>query len=382
MARLRRTARHTGAGLLIAAALGAGCARVGPSLPRAALAERVLAPPAEAEALPPLRELPAVPADVNPASARDVVAIEGHATRALALADAVALARLQAGVPHQIAVARKMLAEAQAEQARADAALKLTSEDVDKAILEARAGLEAAQAAHVLAEARLARALAGEKKIDVVRHAAQAAGHASEKASAAVQVAQARELQIHEAERLVDVKKSLVEETRRAPAVGETNLRYTRIVARFPGVIVHRYRHLGDTVAVGTPVLSMYNPELTYVTAHLEETKLESVAPGNDVRLDIDAFDAPFRGRVVWINRATGANFALVPRNLSSGEFTRVVQRVPVRILIEKDEHWPQLRAGLSETVSIAHGPGDPEWAAEAAQAMRELESQIRQARD
>jgi membrane fusion protein (multidrug efflux system) len=164
---------------------------------------------------------------------------------------------------------------------------------------------------------------------------------------------------------------------RRALAVAETNLSYTRLRAPFPGVVVHLYRHLGDHVPVGTPVLSLYNPELTYVTANLEETKLEGVAPGNRVRLDIDAFAEPFLGRVVWINRATGANFALVPRNISAGEFTKVVQRVPVRIHIEPDERWPQLRPGLSATVAIALCPGDPEWARQAADAMRALESRV-----
>ena len=65
-----------------------------------------------------------------------------------------------------------------------------------------------------------------------------------------------------------------------------------------------------------------------------------------------------------------------MPRNVVSGEFTRVVQRVPVRIQIERDDRWPQLRAGLSATVAIAHGRGDAAWAAEAARAMSELETQ------
>jgi membrane fusion protein (multidrug efflux system) len=80
----------------------------------------------------------------------------------------------------------------------------------------------------------------------------------------------------------------------------------------------------------------------------------------------------------VWVNKATGANFALVPRNLSSGEFTYVVQRVPVRILVEKDERWPQLRAGLSVTAAIEHGPGDPQWAEQGADEMRALEATIK----
>jgi len=67
-----------------------------------------------------------------------------------------------------------------------------------------------------------------------------------------------------------------------------------------------------------------------------------------------------------------------VPRNVSSGEFTKVVQRVPVRITVEKDDRWPQLHAGLSVTVAIAHGPGDAKWAKVAADAMRALEASIK----
>jgi membrane fusion protein (multidrug efflux system) len=231
-------------------------------------------------------------------------------------------------------------------------------------------------------EARLGRAQAAEKKVEAVRQAAVAAAHQTQKAEQALGLAQTRRLEITEAERQVETRKQQVGEARRALDVAKTNLRYTRIVAPFPGVVVHLYRHLGDHVPAGTPVLSMYNPELTYVTANLEESKLEGVAPGNPVRLDVVAFSKPFRGRVVWINKATGANFALVPRNISSGEFTYVVQRVPVRILVEKDERWPHLRAGLSVTVAIEHGPGDPEWAKKAADAMRALEATVKPSGD
>jgi membrane fusion protein (multidrug efflux system) len=292
----------------------------------------------------------------------------------------------------KLGVAEAELAAARAEQAREEETLQFTTEDVEKGIHEARSELEAARARLDLAEkdhtryatlfaqeaatqrqsqeatrtyqtsqadvktseARLGRALAGEKKVEAARQAVEAA------------------------KRQVATRKQQVGEAGRALDVANTYLRYTRIVAPFPGIIVHLYRHLGDYVPAGTPVLSMYNPELTYVTANLEESKLEGVSPGNPVRLDIVAFSKPFRGRVVWINKATGANFALVPRNLSSGEFTYVVQRVPVRILIEKDERWPQLRAGLSVTVAIEHGPGDPEWAKQAADEMRDLEATIK----
>jgi membrane fusion protein (multidrug efflux system) len=124
----------------------------------------------------------------------------------------------------------------------------------------------------------------------------------------------------------------------------------------------------------------MYNPDLLYVEANLEETRLPGVAPGNPVAIEIDAFSRPFQGRVIWINKSTGAQFALMPRNVVSGEFTKVVQRVAVRIAIERDDRWPQLRAGLSARVVIGHGPGDPDWAAKEARRLADLETQFNQA--
>ncbi len=159
-----------------------------------------------------------------------------------------------------------------------------------------------------------------------------------------------------------------MEEARRALEAAEHDLAYTQVRAPVSGMVVKRFRHLGDFASAGVAVLSMYNPELLYVTANLEETRLPGVAPGVAARLDVDAFPEPFRGRVVWVNKSTGAQFALMPRNVVSGEFTKVVQRVPVRIWIERDDpRWPQLRAGLSVHVSITHGPGDPDWAEQAA---------------
>jgi membrane fusion protein (multidrug efflux system) len=327
---------------------------------------------------------------------------------------------LRAQVPREIEIAQKALSAAQAEQAGDENTLQFTIQDVEKAIHEAQSDLAAARAQLVLAEkdheryatlfakeagtqresqeatktfnvtqeevkaaeARLGRALAARKKVDAAEQAALAASHESQKAEQALQLAQTRRLQITETERQVEVQSQFVREALRSLDVAKTTLRYTRIVAPFPGVVVKLYRHLGDHVPAGTPILSMYNPELTYVTANLEETKLEGVAPGNEVRLYIDAFGTPFRGRVVWITQATGANFALVPRNVSSGEFTKVVQRVPVRIRVEKDERWSQLRAGLSLTVAIEHGPGDAGWAKRAADEMRALEATIKPLED
>jgi membrane fusion protein (multidrug efflux system) len=158
-------------------------------------------------------------------------------------------------------------------------------------------------------------------------------------------------------------REQILEKARRSVTLARTNLEYTEVRAPYDGVIARKWRHLGDYAGTGEPIFSMYNPALLYVTVHLEETLLEGVAPGNWARLDVDAFSEPFRGRVLWIGSATDGNFSLIPRDVSSGEFTYVVQRVPTRIAIEKDDRFSQLRPGLSVTVTIDHGPGDPDWA-------------------
>jgi membrane fusion protein (multidrug efflux system) len=327
------------------------------------------------------------------------------------------LERLRTEIPIQIQIAGRTLAAAQADHAKAEESVKLTRDEVEKAIDEARAGLaaanaelvlaeheytrwnnlyrqeattlrrsqevtrsrDAAQAQVNLAEARVAKALASRTQVDVAERTRDAAQRSVEKAAKGVDLARTGDDQIRVVELLLQVKKHGVVEAQRALETAQHDLEYTRIRAPFPGVVVKRYRNLGDFASAGVAVLSMYNPKLMYVEANLEETRLPGVAPGNPVAIEIDALSRPFRGRVVWINRSTGAQFALLPRNVVSGEFTKVVQRVAVRIAIEPDDRWDQLRAGLSARVSIHHGNGDPAWADQEARRLAEIENQFNQ---
>jgi membrane fusion protein (multidrug efflux system) len=293
----------------------------------------------------------------------------------------------------KVDTARAELRRQQADEARAKASLKLTEDEVTKGIEEAQAGLEAARADLVLAQQEYTRFTNLQKEEAVplrraqqVTQARDAAAANKNLAAAKLAKAEADRTRIEVMERtLVATEKATqkaaleVEDALLALTAAEDNLRYTRMRAPFPGVVVKRYRHLGDFASPGVAILSMYNPDLIYVTANLEETRLPGVAPGNPVDLHLDAFAEPFQGRVVWIDKSTGAQFALMPRNVVSGEFTKVVQRVPVRIAIEKDDRWPQLRAGLSVRATIAHGEGDPQWAAKTAQEMKDLETRYNQ---
>jgi membrane fusion protein (multidrug efflux system) len=360
-------------------------------------------------------------AEVDPVPYRDkvnVAASRMEAARRDLVRQQADLARLRREVPIQIDIARRALEAAVVGRSKTESSLVLTEDDVEKGIDEARAGVKAAQAdllmarldrqrftslgktgavtnreqeesirSHDAAEARLelasaklAKAISSRTQIVVARNTLESARTEVQRSAKTVDLSETGQDQIRVVELVVEVRKETVEEARRALESAEHDLGYTKIRAPISGVVVRRFRNLGDFASAGVAVLSMYNPDLLYVTANLEETRLPGVAPGVSARLDVDAFSEPFRGRVVWLNKSTGAQFSLMPRNVVSGEFTKVVQRVPVRIWIEGDDpRWPQLRAGLSVRVAISHGPGDPAWADQAARRMADLEGRFNQ---
>jgi membrane fusion protein (multidrug efflux system) len=340
------------------------------------------------------------------------------ATARLAVAEAslgkaeADLALLTEEVPKRITIAQKKLAIAREDEAKAGESLEMVTRDVDKGIRAAQHAVEGARAAFVLAEedynrysglfndgsvsqrryqeatkaykttraevqvaeARLGQAEATRKQVPIAERQLGAARHAVAEAEAAVELARLGPLQVEAGKKQVAERTRAVAEARRSLELAQTNLGYTGVVAPYDGIVAKKWRHAGDYAHVGDPIFSLYNPELLYVTVQLEETLLEGVAPGNGADLHVDAFHRPFRGRVLWVGSATGANFSLIPRDVSSGEFTYVVQRVPTRIAIERDERWGQLKPGLSVTVAIEHGPGDPAWAAEALRHEAEIE--------
>jgi membrane fusion protein (multidrug efflux system) len=304
------------------------------------------------------------------------------------------LRKLEKEVPLQVAIAEETKQEAVVQEKKAH-----------KGIAEAEAAVAAAKADKVLAkqeydrftdlyqqkavplqrqqevqralDAAEARLTLAKTQVEVAKLSHEQAKSVYTKSATAVKLANTGYDQIKETKLLVEVKKKVLHEAQTIVVAAENELEHTKVRAPFPGVIIKRFRNLGDAASAGTPLFSMYNPDLLYVTANLEETRLHGVSPGAEVELAIDAFPQPFKGRVVWINKSTGAQFAMMPRNVVSGEFTKVVQRVPVRIWIEKDERWPQLRAGMSVQVAVKHGPADAEWANQKALQMAELETRF-----
>ena len=112
---------------------------------------------------------------------------------------------------------------------------------------------------------------------------------------------------------------------------------------------------LGRYVAAGTPVFSIINTEAPWVDANPKESDFTHVAVGQSVTIEVDAFpDHVFKGTVASLSPGTGAQFAILPPQNASGNFVKVVQRVPLRIALDPDDKAVRkLKAGMSSWVSI-----------------------------
>jgi membrane fusion protein, multidrug efflux system len=130
---------------------------------------------------------------------------------------------------------------------------------------------------------------------------------------------------------------------------------YATILAPIDGVVSKKSVNVGDLVAAGQPLMAVASTTSIWVTANLKETQIGNVRVGQPVDIKVDAYPrSKFTGKVESIASATGATFALIPPDNASGNFTKVVQRVPVRIAVTQDAASdPALRQGLSVEVTI-----------------------------
>jgi len=261
------------------------------------------------------------------------------------------------------------LAQARAVDAEAEAAISTARRQIgqQQAMIDvAAAAITQAQAEQVRATADAVRASSLVATGAGSRQANDLAIADSRKAEAAMRSAQAQKIA---AEQLLSVMQAQVvqAEARKQNAdaavkLAENNLGYTVIRAPFDGIVGNRAAELGQHVAAGTQLIAVAPPATRlYVIANFKETQLKRMEPGQKVTLvpDIDT-DAAVTGRVESLAPATGALFSLMPPENATGNFTKVVQRVPVKIAIDPKDaqavHW--LRAGLSVTAEVdTRGP-------------------------
>ncbi|MCO6418989.1 HlyD family secretion protein [Siccirubricoccus sp. KC 17139] len=148
------------------------------------------------------------------------------------------------------------------------------------------------------------------------------------------------------------VREQLAERDRAA-----LDLARTVVTAPVGGTIVNMRLQRGEQVRAATPVFSLVSERRPWVEANLKETTLTHVAPGQQVKVVLDIYpDLAWVGVVESISPATGAEFAILPPQNASGNWVKVVQRLPVRVRLEPFPGEPPLRAGATATVAIDTG--------------------------
>ncbi|WP_456404727.1 HlyD family secretion protein [Hydrogenimonas sp.] len=162
---------------------------------------------------------------------------------------------------------------------------------------------------------------------------------------------------VAELEKGIAAKTEELKSQREALADIENRIGYTRLYAPFDGIVAKKYFEAPRVVESGTPVYAFIDPSSLYCEVLLSEKKMRGVKPGNRAVVTVDALDGKeFEGEVESIAPTSASTFSLVPRDIASGEFTKLDQRFTVRISMKRIEG---LRAGMSATVAIAREKGE-----------------------
>ena len=252
-------------------------------------------------------------ADADLAAARAMIgsgAMVGQATAAIEVSS-----RQQSALEAQLAAAR-----GHARLVRADLA---RIESLAEKQIVSRQALDAAQAAVNAADAN----------VTSLERQVSAASAGVSSAEAGVRLAQAR-----------------YDAARAARENAALQLTYASVLAPVDGVVSRKSADVGQLLQPGQPILSIVAADSVWVTANFKETQVAVMHPGQDVDMTVDAYpDCHAHGKLESISSATGARFALIPPDNATGNFTKVVQRVPVRIQVTigcGDDH--PLRPGMS----------------------------------
>jgi membrane fusion protein, multidrug efflux system len=268
-----------------------------------------------------------------------------------------------------VAAARARVPQAQATLAQANANLEKARTDYTRYQSLYQEGaipaqqLDTARAAYNVAQAERTAAQEGvrqsQAQLTQAQQGVSAAQAKLESTRGSLQQAQATGVQ-------TDVNRSQYQAAVAAIAQAQANLveaqlqlSYTNIVAPAAGRIGRKTVEVGQQVQSGQPLMAVVGSDL-WVTANFKETQIEHMQPGEPVEVKLDAFpDRIFTGRVDSLSPASGSEFALLPPDNATGNFTKVVQRIPVKITLDPNSvrgFESAIAPGMSATVDVAVG--------------------------
>jgi membrane fusion protein (multidrug efflux system) len=253
-----------------------------------------------------------------------------------------------ARIGRQVDAQRSVIAQAESQTATAQAQVNSADADVQRSTLEYERSQKLAET-NFGSQQRLEQAHADRDKMLAAKAAAVAAVASTE---AAVNGAKAN-LDVLSAQK-VEAERSR-QELQTALAMAERDLSFTSITAPFDGVVGNRAAQLGEYVQPGTRLLALVPVTSAYVDANFKETQLASIRPGQKVDVAVDSLDGRVvEGTVVSVAPASGSEFSLLPPDNATGNFTKIVQRVTVRIALSPDAlKSGDLRPGLSVVASV-----------------------------
>ncbi len=267
-----------------------------------------------------------------------------------------------------IAAAQAGIEAAQSAIANAHSGIEGAKADVERTSLERRRqeALIATESAtrqkveQVVADAERFRAQLASREADLSTATAQLASRQADLARARAHLASTKaELEAQKRQRAVlDSQERLLRSDlnakRASLALARINLGYTRIVAPENGSVSERKVHPGQLVSPGTQVVSLVQSDV-WVDANYKETQLRHIRAGDPAEIRVDAFPGViFRGKVDHVSPASGSQFALLPPDNATGNFTKVVQRVPVKIILDPGQAAAErLRPGLSVIATV-----------------------------
>jgi membrane fusion protein (multidrug efflux system) len=268
----------------------------------------------------------------------------------------------------QIKAADAGIEAANSTIANARSAIEGTKADVERTQLERRrqeALIATESATHQKLEQAVAdqqryEATMASREADLVTARAQLASRQADLARAQSQLGSAQaEYEAQKRQRAVLDSQELLlradlDSKRASLSLAITTLGYTRIVAPEDGVVSERKVRAGQLVSPGTQVISLVQRDI-WVQANYKETQVRHIRAGDDAEIQIDAFPGiAFRGKVDQVAPASGSQFALLPPDNATGNFTKIVQRVPVKILLQPGQtELDRLRPGLSVIATV-----------------------------
>lgn len=253
----------------------------------------------------------------------------------------------------QAADAETLVAKAQLQNARA------TLDRQSSVIAQAQAALSAAQAERAFAEHELNRynhlAGVGAGTVQNAQQARTRIDQASARLATATAAlaAERKQVEILSAQR--DAAEGGLKRAQAALEMASYELSYTRIVAPVDGMVGERAVRVGAYVTPGSKILAVVPLQQAYVLANFQETQLTAMHAGQVVQVRVDSLGGEtLHGRVESLAPATGVTFAAVKPDNATGNFTKVVQRIPVKILLEPNQPLAErLRVGMSVEASV-----------------------------